>query len=156
MNQFPAVCNYAQPDIFIPYEWLDFSQAQLRSWMEEGILWESSSPLEPSLFWECLHISCKSLLCFPMPCETGHQVTLDKKVPRSACDITQFIPALSRSSLSICTLTLPECSSSDHLGQPHRRATTVNRTNNENSSKKAERGLQMRRKLMTNKQQRWF
>lgn len=116
MNQFPAECNYAQPDISIPHQWLGFNQAGLRSWTEEGILWESSSPLELPLFWECLQILWKPLLCFPMPCEAGHQVTLDQKVPRSARDISQRIPALPRSSLSICMLTLPEHSSSDHLG----------------------------------------
>lgn len=62
MNQFPSVCNYSWPDIFIPYEWLDSNQAGLRSWMEKGILWETSSPLELSLFT----VLCKSLLCFPM------------------------------------------------------------------------------------------
>lgn len=100
------MCNYPQPDIFIPYEWLDFNQAALRSSVEERILWESSSPLELSLFWECLHILCKSLLCFPMPSESGHQVTLDQKVPRCACDLTQLMAALPRSSLSVCPLTL--------------------------------------------------
>lgn len=39
-----------------------------RSWMGEGIVWENSSSLE-LLFWECLHVWCKSSLCFQILCE---------------------------------------------------------------------------------------
>lgn len=146
-----------QPDIFIPYEWLDFNQAGLRSWMEEGILWENPSPLELSLFWESLQLLCKSLLCFPKLCEAGHQVTLAQKVPRPACDITQLIPALPRSSVANLHTHPARTQQLWPPGAQHRGAgaTSVNRTNNENSSKEAERALQMSRKL-TNKQQRRF
>lgn len=158
MNQFPAECNYAQPDISIPYERLDLNQAGLRSWTEEGILWESSSPLELPLFRECLQISCESLLsnalwgCTPgNPGPEGAQsclwhLTAHPSPPKELAVHLHAHPATAQQ------LRPPE-----HR-QPHRGAgaATVSRTNKENSSRKAERALQMRRKLMTNKQQKWL
>lgn len=112
----PAVSNYAQPDIFIPYGWLDFNQAGLRSRIEEGVVWENWSPLELSLFWECLHVWCKSFLCFQMPCEAGHPANLGSKGAQFCLwQITQFILAFPRSILYMCTLTLPKYGSSDYL-----------------------------------------
>lgn len=147
-NQFPSVCNYSWPDIFIPYEGLDFNQAGLRSWMEKGILWESSSPLELSLFRECLHVLCKSWLCFPMPW-VWTQVTLDPKVPRPACDI----PALPRSSLSICTLTDQNTAALATWGSPTEEPPQWTGQTMRTADRR-QTALQMRRKLMTNKQQR--
>lgn len=86
MNQFPAVCSYAQPDIFIPYGWLDFNQAGLRSWMEEGIVWENSSPLQLLLFESACMFDVNPSAAFKYPVRVDTQLTFDQKMPSSACD----------------------------------------------------------------------